>query len=351
MSLCVLLLNSCKKDTIDPPVDKEIEQLVNSHVIFGRTPGIAVGTFHAGEDKQYMFGSKDLTKGEDVDEFTMFEICSITKTFTALLFADFVEKDKLSLTDTIAGFFPSNIKVPDNYVTPITFLQLLNHTSGLPREPNLPNLQAYAEFDDLQLASYFDTLQLNNIPGSTYEYSNLGMGLAGYLLGKITGQSYSNLLKERIFVPFNMAYTTCSEADFITDNYAEGFYGNTEVGFYQWSDIFAASGVIKSNLHDMMIYLKENIDYTNSVLKEALLLTKGRTLTLDEHFHMGLAWHITIDDDGDEIFWHNGGTMGFSTFIGYNNSTKDGVVVLMNSYCMGEQDVMGMKILEILKGQ
>lgn len=86
-------------------------------------------------------------------------------------------------------------------------------------------------------------------------------------------------------------------------------------------------------------------------LKDALLLTKGRTLTLDEHSHMGLAWHITIDDSGDEIYWHNGGSIGFSTFIGYNNSTKDGVVLMMNSYCLGEQDVMGMKILNLLKGE
>jgi len=347
--LPLILFSSCKKDDNSFTIEKQIEHVAKSYIVFGRTPGVAIGTYHNGIETDCFFGTKDLSTGQNIDEFTMFEIGSITKIFTTLLFADFVTKNQISLTDTIDDYFPPNIHIPNKDGVHIKFLNLLNHTSGIPREPDLPDEQAFASFNETDLANYFDALQLKATPGDSYEYSNLGMGLVGYLMERITGESYNKLLKEKIFVPFGMTYTTCNEADFITDNIAQGYYGNAKADFYKWSDIFASAGVIKSNLHDMMIYLRENIDFSNSSLKDALILTKSRTFMVDEHFYIGLGWHLTIDGNGDEIYWHNGGTKGFSTFIAYNNSTKDGVVVLINSYCFGEQNVIGIETLNLLK--
>jgi len=179
----LLLLGSCKKDEISPTLDEQIEHLAKSHLIFGRTPGVAIGTFHDGLEKYYFFGTKNLSIEEEIDEFTMFEIGSITKTFTSLLFACFVNNNQISLTDTIDAYLPADIHVPNNDGVHIVFLNLLNHTSGLPREPdNLPENQPVANFDEGALAKYFSTLKLNAIPGTRFEYSNLGMGLAGYLV-------------------------------------------------------------------------------------------------------------------------------------------------------------------------
>jgi CubicO group peptidase (beta-lactamase class C family) len=347
--IILFFFNSCKKDINDLSLEGQIEHLVKSHIVFGRTPGVAIGTFHEGEENHYFFGTRNLSTGEKADEFTMFEIGSITKTFTALLFADLITRDVVSLTDTIDTYFNPGIIIPDKNGVHIQLVNLLNHTSGIPREPDLPDEQSFADFSETDLADYLNTLQLHAVPGEKYEYSNLGMGMAGYSLKKITGESYYELLKEKIFIPFQMRYTACDENDFITGNIARGYYGNTMVGFYRWSVIFAPAGVIKSNLHDMMIYLKENIDYNNSILKDALALTKKRTFMVNEHLYLGLGWHLTIDGNGDEIYWHNGGTRGFSSFIAFNNSSKDGVVVLINSYCYGEQDIIGIETLRLLR--
>ncbi|HNQ68240.1 MAG TPA: serine hydrolase domain-containing protein [Bacteroidales bacterium] len=349
--LIIILISfvSCKKE--DPPLslDSKIERIAKSHIIFGRTPGIAIGIYHDGVITQYFYGTRNLSTGQTIDEFTMFEICSITKTFTALLFADFVIKNEIPLNDTIDDYFPEDFNIPNKDGKYVQFLHLLNHTSGIPREPDLPNLQAFAVFNENDLKNYLSTLQLTTTPGSNYEYSNLGMGLIGYLLERISGKTYSELLQERIFTPLGMTQTVCSETDFITDNNAQGYFGSNETDMYIWSPVFAAAGTIKSNLHDMMIYLIENIEYENSILKEPLILTKQRTFSVNENLYLGLGWHLTIDGKGDEIYWHNGGTKGFSSFIAYNNSTKDGVVVLINSYCTGEQNNIGIEILNLLK--
>jgi CubicO group peptidase (beta-lactamase class C family) len=347
--LCFIYILSCKKADDSLSLDEQIEHVAKSHMVYGRTPGIAIGTYHDGIESNYFYGTKNLSTGEKIDELTVFEIGSITKTFTALLFADFVVKNQISLNDTIDGYFPANIHVPSKDGVHIKFLNLLNHTSGLPREPNdLPAEQPVADFDEIALTNYFIGLQLNATPGTNYEYSNLGMGLAGYLLGRKAGKDYNELLKENIFVPIGMIYTACNATSIVTNNIAQGYYGNTKAEFYIWSDIFAPSGTILSNLHDMMIYLKENINSDNSSFKDALILTRNKTYKVNDHLYIGLGWHLTLDGDGYEIFWHNGGTRGFSSFIAYNNSTKDGVVILINSYCYQEQDIIGIEILNLL---
>jgi len=349
--LIIILISfvSCKKEDSPLSLDSKIERIAKSHIIFGRTPGIAIGTYHNGEITHYFYGTRNLSTGQAIDEFTMFEICSITKTFTALLFADFVTKNEISLNDTIDEYFPENFNIPNKDDKHIQFLHLLNHTSGIPREPDLPNIQAFADYSETDLRNYLNNLQLLTTPGVNYEYSNLGMGLIGYLLERITGKTYSELLQERIFTPLEMTQTVCTEADFVTDNIAQGYFGSTETDMYIWSPVFASAGTIKSNLHDMMNYLIENIEYENSVLKEPLILTKERTFSVDENLYLGLGWHLTIDGEGDEIYWHNGGTKGFSSFIAYNNSTKDGVVVLINAYCPIEQNIVGIEVLNVLR--
>jgi CubicO group peptidase (beta-lactamase class C family) len=347
--IVLTLFESCNKEDTVQTLDQKIEQIVKSHIVFGRTPGVAVGTYHNGIGKNYFFGTKNLSTGEPIDEFTIFEIGSVTKTFTALLFASYVIESNLNLTDTIDGYFPQNITVPSKDGVHIKFVNLLNHTSGLPYMPdNLPSDLSVADYSEVDLAAFFNGYELNSAPGTEYCYSNLGMGLAGYLVSNIFSTSYNQLLNEKIFSLMEMNYTSCDSASLLTSNFAQGYYGNQPVGFRQWSDIFAPAGAILSNLHDMMIYLKQNMEFENSSLSDALSLTKTSTFEINEHQHIGLGWNIIINDDNSNIYWHNGGTKGFSSFIAYNSSTQNGVVVLINSYCFGEQNIIGIEVLNLL---
>ena len=346
----ILLTFSCKKSNEISFVDKEIEREVSPYVTSGQITGIAIGILNNGTEKYYFYGTKNRTTGASIDENTIFEIGSITKIFTALLFADYVVKQQISLYDSINRYFPVNISVPNYNGLQIKFIHLLNHTSGLPSQPdNLPLLQPVAGFGETELKNYFNEITLNEEPGHSFKYSNLGMGLAGYLLARTFGSNYDTLLKTKIFLPLNMTHTVCNARDISGNNIVQGYYGTTPADFYIFSDIFAPSATIKSNLHDMMIFLKENIYCDNPELYNAIKLTQNKSFKVNDHFFLGLGWHILVDEHGDEIYWHNGGTRGCSSFIAFNNTTKEGVVVLINSYCTGTQDRIGIEIMNIIR--
>lgn len=345
----LLLLISCKKEDTQQSLDEQIERIAKSHIIFGRTPGIAIGIVNGGIEKNYFFGTKNLSTGDQIDEYTIFEIGSVTKTFTALLFADFVIKNEISLTDSLNSYLPDNIQAPEKDGIPIRFVDLLNHTSGIPREPAIvTENNSFDNFNEEDLKDYFDHLNLKSVPGAKYKYSNLGMGLAGYIISKLKSTGYNELIKQEILNPFGMVSTACTDSEITTDNIAQGYYGNEKTDFYRYSEIFAPSGVIKSNLHDMMIYLNENISCSHPVLSDALELVQVKTFDIEAHQSIALGWHINEMESGDEIYWHNGGSKGFSSFIAFNRATNEGVVVLINSYCFGEQDIIGIEIMNLL---
>src|SRR5690606_19208049 len=127
----------------------------------------------------------------------VFEIGSITKVFTSTLLANFVLEDKVKLEDDIGDY----INVPIKEDTKITFISLANHTSGLPRLP--PNLfvlgspdNPYKNYDNAKLEAYLsEQLSLSGNAGVKSEYSNLGVGLLGYTLEKVSGKNYQVLLE------------------------------------------------------------------------------------------------------------------------------------------------------------
>ena len=140
----------------------------------------------------------------------VFEIGSITKVFTSVLLADLAQDKKLQLNDNIDQYL--EILLKDN--AQISFVQLANHTSGLPRLPTNLNpsnspINPYKDYDNAKLASYLSNeMMLSEIQIGTFAYSNLGVGLLGYILCEIEGQNYESLLQSKIFSLYNMSNST-----------------------------------------------------------------------------------------------------------------------------------------------
>ncbi|MDX1639900.1 MAG: serine hydrolase domain-containing protein, partial [Balneolaceae bacterium] len=147
----------------------------------------------------------------------VFEIGSLSKVFTSTLLAQLASQSKLDLDDSIQAC----LEFPLHNGIEITFRQLANHTSGLPRIPSGLILESlfhmdnpYRDYNEEKLRSYLtEKMELKSEPGTTYRYSNIGAGLLGFVLARATGMTYEKLLQDRIFKPLGMPNSTTTRAN------------------------------------------------------------------------------------------------------------------------------------------
>ncbi len=273
----------------------------------------------------------------------VFEIGSITKVFTATVLAALVEEEKIKLNDEINSFYPFNFN--DNIK--ITFESLANHTSGLARLPenlDLSNISnPYKDYGKSEIEEYLQKhLKLENNSLKTYAYSNLGTGLLGYTLGVSQNTTFQLLLQQRVFNKYNMINSFTSSQN-IKNKLVKGLDKNGKmVSSWDFDALFGAGGIL-STAEDLA---KFAIAHFNSINME-LDLTRNSTFDINENLKIGLGWYILISENKNNIFWHNGGTGGYSSIMVINIKSKSAVIVLSNvSDINGVIDKLGFELLK-----
>ena len=309
-----------------------IQNLLQEYLEDSGTPGAAVALIDHGK-MQFFCGGKMTLEGKPVTEDTIFEIGSITKVFTTLALMDMVDKGMMQLDDPIEKYLPG-IKVPELGEKKITLRHLAIHTSGIPRMPDnfAPKDPAnpYQDYTVECLYNYLQSCTLTKTPGDSFEYSNVGMGLLGHILSNYSGKGYEELIQSLITKPLNMTNTSVSIADGMSANFASGHHLQQVVSHWDLTSAFAGAGALRSNIKDMANFLAVNMGSTESPLSDALhkCHEKQREAAPDTAF--GLGWVLSKSNEAD-LIWHNGGTGGFRSYLGFNPKTQKGIVVLSNS--------------------
>lgn len=268
-----------------------------------------------------------------VDTGAVFEIGSITKVFTTSVLADMVARREVRLEDPVAMYLPRSVRMPIR-VRPITLLDLATASSGLPRLPdNMPSrdsLNPYADYSVQQMYEFLSRYQLPRDPGSTYEYSNLGMGLLGHVLALKARTSYEEMVRRRILAPLGMRETAITLTPALRARLAPG-HDADGTAVPNWDlPTLAGAGALRSTARDMLTFLAANVDSTATPLSRTLRLTHGeRHATDNANLSIGLGWH-SLSRPAVKIVWHNGGTGGYRTFTGFDPVRRVGVVVLSN---------------------
>lgn len=310
---------------------QSIEEKIKQRVTLQETPGIAVGIYEDGKITYYVFGVANLQTGEAVSSKTLFEIGSITKTFTTSMAAVLSVEQKLSFSDPAQKYLPAKMVLPEKNGKVITLEHLATATSGIPRMPYnfspADPSNPYVDYREEQLGMFLSTLELQRDPGSQYEYSNAGMGILGYILTRMKEKPYGKLVGELITKPLEMNHTFVS-GQRTEKGLATGYTGLTPAPAWTWDDqsVLTGAGGIVSNAEDMMKYLVAQLETKNDNLAKAFAL--AHTPHADAGaMKIGYGWHIR---DGS-IVWHTGGTGGFRSFAGFDKNKKKAVVVLTNS--------------------
>jgi D-alanyl-D-alanine-carboxypeptidase/D-alanyl-D-alanine-endopeptidase len=295
-----------------------------------------------------------------LDENTLFEIGSITKTMTSMLLADGIQRMELKLDDPVQQFMPAGVTIPLRDGKPITLEHLATHTSGMPRlaPGQMQRLMVdsklqedpYASFDVDQLKKALEGTKINVTKKPKVDYSNFGTGLLGYALTQKYGKGYEALLKERLFEPLGMKSTYLVVPESEKARFIDGFTGAGKPSkHWNFTDNTAGAGGVRSTASDMLLYLQAGMNTNvNDKLTPAFNLALAPQYEMSGKSRIGLNW-IMMDMKGKTAHWHNGGTGGFASFAGFIRDAGVAVVILSNRAPeAGRTDQLGFEILGAL---
>jgi len=206
---------------------------------------------------QHAFGYANLEWKIPNDLQTKFEIGSMTKQFTALLVLELVNQGRIKLDGRLADYLPYYRK---DTGTRITIEQLLDHTSGIPNFLSAPGfLEGPASRMPYGVRDFAEKYCSGNLefePGTKFNYSNSGYFLLGAVLEQVSGQSYEQLLRERVFTPLGMHHSGYTHTATILPHRAAGYErsvsGLENARFYDMSIPFAA-GALYSTVGDLLL--------------------------------------------------------------------------------------------------
>ncbi len=295
--------------------------------------GLVVGLYDGGKLEIYGFGKGPDGVGKPPDGKTLFEIGSITKVYTSLLLADAVQRREVTLDTPVAELLPPGITVPTKDKVTITLKHLALHASGLPRLPpslvQEPRPDPYAGYGEEQLYRDLLATDLEVAPGTRIVYSNYGAGVLGVALGRKIGGGYATALRERVLAPLGLTDTFLGFPAGTESRRAAGTNEDLQPTPPWTFDALAGAGALVSDVRDQLHLIDAELDaYAGgkAALRGPMRLTQEDQLE-SQGPNTGLGWQI----DKDGRYWHNGGTGGFHSFIGFDPKSRRGIVILAST--------------------
>jgi serine-type D-Ala-D-Ala carboxypeptidase/endopeptidase len=318
-------------------ISSQVKSFILDQIVNKSKAAIVIGFVDPNGTRIFSFGNMSTRHNIPVNENTLFNIGSITKTFTTLLLADMVKQGLVNLTDPIERYLPSSVKVPEFNGQKITLEHLATHTSGLPEFP--PNLldnngNIIESYNANQLYQALSNTKLTRAPGSQFQYSSFGMGLLGQILSLKAGVSYNQLVKDRILNVLGMNDTkiTLSQNE-LNNSFPVGHRGGKEITTPKIPMILADAGAYHSTAPDMLKYISANLGLIHTKLDDAMKLqhlirhTGVNANPMNYTEYVGLGWRI-LTNFGTEVIAHTGAINGWNANVAFIPSKQIGVVAL-----------------------
>jgi serine-type D-Ala-D-Ala carboxypeptidase/endopeptidase len=374
-------------------LSKYTESIVKRYVTSAPNSGLIIGIIFQGKTHVFSYGETEKGSGLRPDTNNLFEIGSISEVFTALLLADMQIKGEVNIDDPVQKYLPVNVATPvyqqvickpvENEVfksypeennpnrikftpyiclpdplfkpTPIVLCYLATHTSGLPDLPS--NIKArqktnpFADYTKENLYAFMKTYSIDVPMGFDYRYSRLGMTLLGHALSLKAGKTYEELIIDHICSGLGMIDTRITLNTIQRSRFLNGHDKHAKITSHWDYDIMAPVGGLRSTMSDMLRFLSANTGTTNTLLKNTLDYTHNPRIIItgkkSKEVEIAFGWLVSpLNLGSKKIVWQSSTTGGFAAFIGFEEISKTGVVILSNS-CK-PVDKIGMDILRYL---
>jgi D-alanyl-D-alanine-carboxypeptidase/D-alanyl-D-alanine-endopeptidase len=333
-------------------ITDNLKHLIRTLVDNGTNAAMVIGLVDPNGTQFYGYGkTSNATNATTVNENTLFDIGSITKTFTTTILADMVKNGTVNLDDPIERYLPPTVRVPTYNGYKITLEDLATHTSGLPDYPpkvsNITNIISEIMYPNTrqQLYESLSNVTLTYAPGSKYSYSDMGMALLGDILASKAGMPYEQLVIDKILNVLGMNSTRILLSDStLLSRLASGHLNGTEIPPMLPNPAFplalAPAGSLHSTASDLVKYLSANTGLIKTILDNAMHDSQKIRLYTNQSgvegydVYVGLGW-FTTTNFGSQIIWHNGEVLGYNAFAGFNPTTQRGVVILASTMIQG----------------
>ena len=294
---------------------------------------------------QGAYGYRDADKKIPNDPQTIFQIGSVTKQFTTAILLKLHEQNKLSLKDKLSKYIPDYPKGDS-----LTLDAIASHTAGIfnyTNDPAFMATEATKAIDHLKLIDLFKNKPLTFTPGSKWAYSNSGYIILGYVIEKVTGKTYEQVVHEMIFRPLQMNRSGFDFANLKDSNKATGYNvltGDMVVpASIVDSTVSYAAGAIYSTIGDL--YRWHRALNENQILNRDLQQLAYQPVRAQ----YGLGWFVDSFDHKLQVS-HGGGIFGFTAFIS-RIPKDDFVVILLNNSGAGNLQAISNTIRSAVYGK
>ncbi|HDR2875587.1 MIR family cephalosporin-hydrolyzing class C beta-lactamase [Enterobacter roggenkampii] len=286
---CALLLSVASSAFAAPMSEKQLAEVVERTVTplmnAQAIPGMAVAVIYQGQPHYFTFGKADVAANKPVTPQTLFELGSISKTFTGVLGGDAIARGEIALGDPVAKYWP---ELTGKQWQSIRMLDLATYTAG-----GLP-LQVPDEVTDTaSLLRFYQNWQPQWKPGTTRLYANASIGLFGALAVKPSGMSYEQAMTTRVFKPLKLDHTWINVPKAEEAHYAWGYREGKAVHVSPGMLDAEAYGV-KTNVKDMASWLIVNMKPDSlqaPSLKQGIALAQSRYWRVGA-MYQGLGWEM-----------------------------------------------------------
>ncbi|EOX7395978.1 ACT family cephalosporin-hydrolyzing class C beta-lactamase [Enterobacter quasiroggenkampii] len=286
---CALLLSVASTAFAAPMSEKQLAEVVERTVMplmnAQAIPGMAVAVIYQGRPHYFTFGKADVAANKPVTPQTLFELGSISKTFTGVLGGDAIARGEIALGDPVTTYWP---ELTGKQWQGIRMLDLATYTAG-----GLP-LQVPDEVTDTaSLLRFYQNWQPKWKPGTTRLYANTSIGLFGALAVKPSGMSYEQAMTTRVFKPLKLDHTWINVPKAEEAHYAWGYRDGKAVHVSPGMLDAEAYGV-KTNVQDMASWVMVNMmpdSLQDSPLKHGIALAQSRYWRVGA-MYQGLGWEM-----------------------------------------------------------
>lgn len=322
-------------------LDSLVNQKVSAFMESGPRMGISIGIIKNGRSYFYNYGKSEKGIGILPTANSVYELASITKTFSAALLAQAVIDKKVKLDDDIRLYLDGDYPNLVYNAIPIRLINLANLTSGLPNwMPETQDLFAKANPDSIpyildhihqkyKRADFYRDLhdvKLDTVPGAVTKHCNTAAQLLGYILERIYGMPMQQLIKLKVTSPLHMENTAFIAQGKLPAKLVKGYDGKGQVmPFITWEDLQVAAS-LSSTTADMVKYIYYQFDERQAAVRLSHLPTNGQP----EKGAIALNWKINLIDGKIRKISHTGGSLGFSTYMVFYPNQKTGIVLLSN---------------------